>query len=580
MRHSKISPPLSVALSSTNDPELLTGFSSATDTWEIILRFWPNRFAELQASFPDITMTQLYGSYAIVQASTEEIFALAEDPLVTYIERASALFYAQDEQSPRSGSCLLPLIGAPNYLDGTGIVCGVIDSGVDVFHPIFQTPEGQTRFIAYWDQTRPGTPPVGYPYGTAFTEADIQEQLFAGGPTPGEMPWDPSGHGTAVAGIIAEIATGCRFIGVRLGRPSPGSTFPMTTQLMLAVNYVYETALALGAALVLNLSFGNSFGAHDGSSLLETYLDEVATLGQSSIVVGTGNEGSAGRHLEVLLTIAQTVSFQVAPFQVGFSLQIWKDYADEIEVTITSPQGFSLPLSLSASEPQAVPLGETTLQYLVADPVPYTLNQLLWITFSPETDYVTDGVWQIQLRPRSIKNGQVRLWLPSGDLVLSATRFLSPTLSGTLTIPSTASRVISVGAYLPQTGSIADFSGRGFLPYNGKPDLVAPGGSILAPVAAQGYPRGQHPNGYAGFTGTSFATPIVSGTCALLMQQGIVQGNDPFLYGEKLKAVLRRNAALLYGEETLPNNQSGYGALCGSGYARQISGVPSNSNIT
>ena len=63
-------------------------------------------------------------------------------------------------------------------------------------------------------------------------------------------------------------------------------------------------------------------------------------------------------------------------------------------------------------------------------------------------------------------------------------------------------------------------------------------------------------------TGTSFAAPFVTGSAGLLMEWGIVDGNDPYLYGEKVKAYLRRGARQMPGFEVFPNPQVGYGALC------------------
>mgnify|MGYP002275751885 FL=1 len=127
-----------------------------------------------------------------------------------------------------------------------------------------------------------------------------------------------------------------------------------------------------------------------------------------------------------------------------------------------------------------------------------------------------------------------------------------------MTIPSTASLAVTVAAYDARTFSYADFSGRGPAGmYEGenvlKPDIAAPGVRVTAPV-----PGG----GYQSFSGTSFAAPFVTGSAALLMEWGIVRGNDPYLYGEKVKAYLRKGAKQLAGYERWPNALLGYGALC------------------
>ena len=165
------------------------------------------------------------------------------------------------------------------------------------------------------------------------------------------------------------------------------------------------------------------------------------------------------------------------------------------------------------------------------------------------------GVWRLILNPRKVVSGAYELWLPSENVLNQGTGFLFPTDQTTLTIPSTAGRVVTVGAYNALTFAYADFSGRGYTRGGNlvKPDIVAPGVDVTA--AAIG-------GGYAQFTGTSFAVPFVTGGAALMMEWGIVRNNDPYLYGEKVKAYLRRGARALPGFEVYPNPQVGYGALC------------------
>ena len=54
------------------------------------------------------------------------------------------------------------------------------------------------------------------------------------------------------------------------------------------------------------------------------------------------------------------------------------------------------------------------------------------------------------------------MWLPAGGVLNEGTGFLMPSEETTLTIPSTAARVITVGAYDGYFDRAAAFSGRGY----------------------------------------------------------------------------------------------------------------------
>ena len=143
--------------------------------------------------------------------------------------------------------------------------------------------------------------------------------------------------------------------------------------------------------------------------------------------------------------------------------------------------------------------------------------------------------------------------MPGSISLNSMSRFYYPDGDTTLTIPSTA-RSHFVGAYNHHNNNYATFSGRGPTRLNQsiKPDLAAPGVDIMSTAAGGGYGR---------VTGTSFATPFVTGAAALLMEWGIVKGNDPYLYGEKLKACLLKGARRR-GQQHYPDSQWGWGRLC------------------
>ncbi len=556
MNDQKIENQLNLALDATEEEReksevLNTGYNREERTWELIVKYTGDlgRIAS-----EDIQVTELLNEYAILVVPESLIGWLAEIPEIEYIEKPRRLYFARTEG--KRASCMTTVQRPPLRLTGRGVLVAMLDSGADYRHPEFRNPDGTTRIRALWDQTAEGTPPPGYHVGAEYTQEQLNESLMQEGAPP--LSLDVSGHGTGVLAIAAGnngVAYESEMVVVKLGTPKADS-FPRTTELMMGINYVIEKALEYRMPVAVNISFGNTYGSHTGGSLLERYIDDISNLWKSVFCVGSGNEGAAAGHAGGSLREGeiQNVEFAVGDYESTLSLQIWKNYVDTFDIFLIHPNGTVLGPFYERPATQRYRAGMTELLVYYGEPSPYSVEQEIYVDFLPTRDYIDSGIWNVRLAPGKVVDGGYRMWFPSSAAIGSATRFLRPRESDTLTIPSTASDVITVGAYNAATDAYADFSGRGAEGGgSGKPSLVAPGVNIETAA-----PDG----GYISQTGTSFATPFVTGAAALLMQFGIVDGEDPFLYGEKVKAYLQRGARPLPGFDAYPNNQVGWGALC------------------
>jgi len=590
----KIENQLNLALDITEEERqksesLDIGYDPEEKEWELIVKY--SETLE-RVRTRAVYVTELTGGYAIIQIKESQIKELAAFPEVEFIEKPKSLYF--QVENGRRVSCIDEVQAASSFssirqeggednqqkkqsfpLLGKGVLIGIVDSGIDYENPDFRNADGTTRILALWDQTiQNGKPPEGYHIGTEFTSEQINEALRM---EVREERYrivpscDTSGHGTAVAGIAAGNGRGSKNGKYRGAAPEAGllivkmggageTGFPRTTQLMRGVDYIVRKAEELKKPVAINISFGNTYGSHDGTSLLERYLNTVSERWKNVICVGSGNEGTTAGHAagEYRKGVMTEVQLAVQQREKSFSLQIWKSYVDEVTITIVDPSGNHSGRLEEKEGTQRLQIGETELLVYYGEPKPYSVRQEIYISFLPQNEFVTAGVWKIQMMPDRVVDKLWQMWLPVQNALNIGTAFLKPDSSTTLTIPSTASLVITVAAYNALTFSYADFSGRGPTQiYEGesaiKPDLAAPGVRVMAPAAG---------GGYAEFTGTSFATPFAIGSAALLMEWGIVKGNDPYLYGEKVKAYLRRGARQIPGYERWPNGELGYGRLC------------------
>ena len=569
MDNSKIENMLNLALDATpgeraRSLNLDVGFDGEENTWELIVKY-SGSLSRLEEE--GIRVTELLNEYAVLVVPESGIGRLAEVPEIEYIEKPKRLFFAAEQG--RTASCVTGMQNARYDLYGDGVLVAVLDSGAVYAHPDFRNEDGTTRILALWDQTIPGRPPAGYRIGTEYTKEQIDEALAQSDPVRRRelVPsTDASGHGTRVLGIAAGNgrAGGRRYRGVaprssilvvKLGVPRTDS-FPRTTELMQALDYCIRKAMEYSLPVAVNISFGNTYGAHDGTSLLETYITDMANIWKSVICIGTGNEGYAAGHASDSLQEGEKKRIQLAvgEYEGALNLQIWKSYLDDISVSLESPGGRSAGFIRNVPGAQRFALEQTDILLYYGEPSPYSQSQEIYLEFLPQTEYVDSGIWTLTLEAREIRDGRFHLWLPSAAVLNANTRFLEPEPYITLTIPSTARRTVAVGAYDSRSRTYADFSGRGDTrDGRERPILAAPGVDVVTTV-----PGG----GYAAATGTSFATPFVTGAAALLMQWGITDGNDPFLYGEKAAAYLKKGAQPLPAFRAYPNPQIGWGTLC------------------
>lgn len=268
MNDQKIENILNLALDATENErersgQLGVGFNPVDNKWELIVKY-NGSLEKVAEALPGTEVEKFSNEYAILVVPEPLIDALASFSEIEYIEKPKSLNFAVVQA--RAASCINPVQTGARGLTGKGTIVAIIDSGIDYYHEDFRNQDGTTRILEMWDQS----------LDRVFTREEINEALSRGSRSGAEevVPSrDLSGHGTAVAGIAAGngresggrnrgVAYESDLLVVRLGTPRENS-FPRTTELMKALDYVVRRGLSYGEPVAVNLSFGNSYGSHE-----------------------------------------------------------------------------------------------------------------------------------------------------------------------------------------------------------------------------------------------------------------------------------------------------------------------------
>ena len=249
---------------------LNVGYDPEKKLWDVIVKYSGSQSG---LAGEQIQAVPLLGGYAVVTLPESEIDSYSHREQIEFIEKPKQLYF--ETFQGKEASCILPLQNGVSGLTGRGVLVGIVDSGIDFFHPDFRTEDGSSRILRLWDQSIPGNPPEGYVIGTEYTKEEINKALALGEIQGRRLvpSRDYTGHGTAVLGIAA--GNGRASGGVNRGiayesdllvvkmKNADKNSFPRTTELMEGVDYLIRQSIRLGKPSVVNISFGNNYGSHE-----------------------------------------------------------------------------------------------------------------------------------------------------------------------------------------------------------------------------------------------------------------------------------------------------------------------------
>jgi len=534
------------------------------------------------------------------------ISGLEKSVAIRYIELARPLFPTLSGAVPYAQ--LDTLHNAMPPVDGAGVIVGVFDSVLDIYHPDFRTAANATRVRFLWDQTLtpqageagppidpalPGFIPAGgVTYGVDYDQAAIDNELV--NPPPAYRIVRHGGavgaHGTHVTGIAAGNGLGPPGTNIG-GAPAADIIFVAQPNLQNAglladtaamadgFSYIFARASQLGQPCVANMSNSDNQGPHDGTTLGEQFLDNLLLTPGRAITVSAGNSNGTSAHAAGNVPMGGTSNLVLRYVAVDLNgdgvnelpnksddVEIWYDGHDRFDVTVTVPTAPATvigPVTPGNLANAVLPSGVTVQVVSVLNDARNGDNLISIIFTVPAGQSIPLGNTTIALAGTTVINGAFQAWVDRNNRGFSS--FQAPFLQeGTLTlgVPATALRPITVGNHDKTAGTpiISPSSGRG--PTRDgriKPEIATVGTSVIGVSGVQA-PQSRNMNAaplvalYTRMSGTSMSAPLAAGACACLFQC-----RGPATTWANLKQILEDTAGTA--GLAIPSNAFGFGFM-------------------